>query len=89
MRNKYRILSVEAAGIYKQEQDNGVAVGYKMPESKSDAYFRLFKVLLADSLDCVELEKEDIKAKYENGVLNVTVPKLEAKKPAQGLIEIE
>ena len=57
MLNKYRILSVEAAGIYKQEQDNGVAVGYKMPESKSDAYFRLFKVLLADSLDCVELEK--------------------------------
>lgn len=51
------ILSIEAADIYKQEQENGVAVGYKMPEDKSDAYFRLFKVLLDDSLDSAELEK--------------------------------
>ena len=36
-----------------------------------------------------DVKKEDIKSKYENGVLNVTVSKLEAKKPAQGLIEIE
>lgn len=57
MRKGYRILSVEAADIYKQEQENGVAVGYKMPEDKSDAYFRLFKVLLDASLDSTELEK--------------------------------
>ncbi len=50
-------MSVEAADIYKQEQENGVAVGYKMPEVKSDAYFRLFTVLLDDSLDSAELEK--------------------------------
>ena len=50
-------MSVEAADIYKQEQENGVAVGYKMPEDKSDAYFRLFKVLLDASLDSTELEK--------------------------------
>ena len=36
-----------------------------------------------------DVQKEDIKAKYENGVLNVTVPKLEEKKPAKGLIEID
>ena len=57
MRKGYRILSVEAADIYKQEQENGVAVGYKLPEDKSDAYFRLFKVLLDASLDSMELEK--------------------------------
>lgn len=57
MRKGYRILSVEAADIYKQEQENGVAVGYKLPEDKSDACFRLFKVLLDVSLDSTELEK--------------------------------
>lgn len=50
-------MSVEAADIYKQEQENGVAVGYKLPEVRSDAYFRLFKVLLDASLDSTELEK--------------------------------
>ena len=50
-------MSVEAADIYKQEQENGVAFGYKLPEDKSDAYFRLFKVLLDASLDSAELEK--------------------------------
>ena len=57
MRKGYRILSVEAADIYKQEQENGVAVGYKLPEVKSDGYFRLFKVLLDASLYSTELEK--------------------------------
>ena len=57
MRKGYRILSVEAADIYKQEQENGVAVGYRMPEDKSDACFRLLKVLLDASLDSTELEK--------------------------------
>ena len=41
MRKAYRIISIEAADIYRQEQENGVAIGYKMPESKSDAYFIL------------------------------------------------
>lgn len=57
MKKRYRIISIEAADIYKQEQENGVSVGYKMPESKSKAYFRLFKNILDDSLDCMELEK--------------------------------
>lgn len=34
-----------------------MAVGYKMPENKSDAYFRLFKIYLDYSLDLIELEK--------------------------------
>lgn len=57
MKQGYRIISIEAADIYKQEQENGVSVGYKMPESKSDAYFGLFKNYLDNSLDLIELEK--------------------------------
>ena len=56
MRRGYRILSVEAADIYKNEQENGAVVGYRLPE-KGDARFRLFKILLDDSLDLKELEK--------------------------------
>lgn len=56
MKQGYRIISIEAADIYRHEQENGVSVGYKMPESKSDAYFRLFKIYLDNSLDSVELE---------------------------------
>lgn len=57
MRKAYRIISIEAADIYRQEQENGGSVGYKMPESKSDAYFKLFKIYLDNSIDLVELEK--------------------------------
>lgn len=57
MRKAYRIISIEAADIYRHEQENGVSVGYKMPESKSDAYFKLFKIYLDNSLDLIELEK--------------------------------
>lgn len=57
MRKAYRIISIEAADIYRQEQENGVSVGYVMSEKKSDAYFRLFKVYLDNSLDLIELEK--------------------------------
>ena len=53
----YRIISVEAADIYKHEQEYGVAVGYKLPGIKSDAYFWLFKNKLDYSLDSIELEK--------------------------------
>ncbi len=57
MSKGYRVISIEAADIYRHEQENGVSVGYKMPESKSDAYFRLFKIYLDYSLDLIELEK--------------------------------
>ena len=57
MKQGCRIISIEAADIYRHEQENGISVGYKMPENKSDAYFRLFKIYLDNSLDSVELEK--------------------------------
>lgn len=84
MQQGYRIISIEAADIYRHEQENGVAVGYKMPKSKSDAYFRLFKNYLDNSLDLIELEKAykhicrkkfSFQDKYENeytlAVINV------------------
>lgn len=55
--NRYRIISIEAADIYMQEQENGVAVGIKMPGKNSDACFRMFRNFLDNSLDLIELEK--------------------------------
>lgn len=55
--NRYRIISIEAADIYRQEQKNGVAVGIKMPGKNSDACFRMFRNFLDNSLDLIELEK--------------------------------
>ncbi len=75
MKNSYRILSLEASDIYKHEQENGVAVGYKLPEYKSYAYFRLFKNILDYSLDTIKLEEVYLRVcrkkfayqdKYEN-----------------------
>ena len=56
MKKGYRIISIEAADIYKQEQTNDVDIGYLLPERKDDA-FRLFKIYLDNSLDLIELEK--------------------------------
>lgn len=56
MRKGYRIISIEAADIYKQEQTNGVDIGYLLPEKKDDT-FRLFKIYLDYSLDLIEIEK--------------------------------
>lgn len=58
------------ADIYKHEQTNGVAVGYKLPE-KGDAYFWLFKNILDDSLDLVELE--EIYKRYAAGSLRFKI----------------
>lgn len=55
--NRYRIISIEAADIYRQEQENGVAVGIKMPGKNSDACFRMFRNFLDNSLDLIEMEK--------------------------------
>lgn len=95
MKNSYRILSLEASDIYKYEQENGVNVGYKMPEYKSYAYFRSFQNILDYSLDVIKLEeaypricrkKLAIQDKYEN---NYTLAAICVKfnyiyKPAEG-----
>ena len=46
MRKAYRIISIEAADIYRQEKENGVSVGYKMPENKSDAQGKTARIYL-------------------------------------------
>ena len=73
MKQGYRIISIEAADIYRHEQENGVSVGYKMPENKSDAYFRLFKIYLDNSLDLIELEKAKtfIKNEKSSGFIEI------------------
>lgn len=55
--NRYRIISIEAADIYRQEQENGVAVGIKMSGKNSDARFHMFRNFLDNSLDLIELEE--------------------------------
>ena len=53
----WRIISIEAADIFKHQQVDGVDIGLKLPEAKSDAYYWLFKKRLDYSLDSIELEK--------------------------------
>ena len=55
MKQGYRIISIEAADIYRHEQENDGSVGYKMPESKSDAYFKLFKIYLDIYINSYEI----------------------------------
>lgn len=55
--NRYKIISIEAADIYRQEQENGVAVGIKMSGKNSDARFRMFRNFMDNSLDLIELKK--------------------------------
>ncbi len=73
----YRILSLEANKIYEDEQKYGA---YKMPEDKSEEYFKLFKNVLDDSLDERELKsyktrgfsfKDNNKNEYTLAIINV------------------
>jgi hypothetical protein len=73
----YRILSLEANKIYEDEKKYGT---YKMPEDKSEEYFKLFKNVLDDSLDERELKsyktrgfsfKDDNKNEYTLAIINV------------------
>lgn len=53
----YHILSLEAKDIYKQERGNSEKKGFVLPYEKDHADFGLFKNVLDDSLDLIELEK--------------------------------
>ena len=48
MKQGYRIISIEAADIYRHEQENGVSVGYKMPKVKPDTNADEILALLED-----------------------------------------
>ena len=56
IRKGYRIISVEAADIYKHEQTNDVAIGYKLPE-KGEIFYLFEKDELyfeSNRLNCFE-----------------------------------
>lgn len=78
MRKGYRILSIEAAEIYREKQDNGAAVEYKLPDGKDVCLTRgsegeeggktcggaIIKSLRCASLLSVEIRR----GQYFNGV---------------------
>ncbi len=66
MRKAYRIISIEAADIYRQEQENGGSVGYKMSESKSEAYFKLFKIYLDIDVKHRDMKIRDMTARIDS-----------------------
>lgn len=43
MEKGYRIISIEAADIYRHEQENGVSVGIKCPKRKATPIFVCLK----------------------------------------------
>ena len=53
----YYILSLEAKDIFAQEQENGKEKGYILPDKKGFKYWNLFKNVLDNSLDLIELQK--------------------------------
>lgn len=53
----FRIISLEASAIYKQIQQNGENIGYNLPREKNEEFFYLFKNILDNSLDTMELEQ--------------------------------
>ena len=55
--NGWRIISLEASEIYKQIKNNGMEVGYQLPNKKDFQFFHLFKNVFDYSLDAIELEK--------------------------------
>lgn len=93
------LMEVEIPGVDKKDINVDLKDGYltvsvnkseKSDGDKKDNYIhRERSFSCSRSYYVGDVQKEDIKAKYENGVLNITVPKLEEKKPAQGLIAIE
>lgn len=93
------LMEVEIPGVDKKDISVDLKDGYLTisvnKAEKSDGDRKSNYIHRERSFSCSrsyyvgDVQKEDIKAKYENGVLNVTVPKLEEKKPVQGLIAIE
>ena len=73
MRKAYIIISIEAADIYRQEQENGGSVGYKMSESKSEAYFKLFKIYLDIDVKHRDMKIRDMTAKIDSMYDVITV----------------
>ena len=70
------------AGQKKEKKENGEKGTYLYRELKHSSFRRSF--LLGDNL-----APDDIKAKFENGILNVSIPKVEPKVEEAQIIDIE
>ena len=96
--NSY-LMEVEIPGADKKDIDVDLNDGYlnisvnkseKSVGGKKDNYIhRERSFSCSRSYYVGDVKKEDIKAKYENGILNVTIPKAAEKKAAESRIEIE
>ena len=70
------------AGQKKEKKENGEKGTYLYRELKHSSFRRSF--LLGDNL-----APDEIKAKFENGILNVSIPKVEPKVEEAQIIDIE
>jgi len=74
MKQRYRIISIEAADIYRQEQENGISVGYVMPfQDKYEHDYTLAVINLKFNYTYKSQEGKPVKIKdlrshfYQNG----------------------
>ena len=93
------VMEVELPGLDKQDIQLDLKDGYldisvskseKQDDGKKDNYIhRERSFSCRRSYYVGDIKKEDIKAKYENGMLNVVIPKEAAKSGGAHRIEIE
>lgn len=90
------MLDVEMAGFKKEDISVSFENGYLTISAKSEEKGEEEKYLRRErTLSCErkyylgEIDEGGIKAKYENGVLNLTLPKKEEKKPETKFIAID
>lgn len=93
------VMEVELPGLDKKDihidlKDGYLTISVNKDEhsdgNKKDNYIRRERSFSCSRSYYVgDVSKEEIKAKYENGMLNVTIPKEAAKKEEQHRIEIE
>ncbi len=93
------VMEVEMPGLDKKEIGIDLKDGYlniavqkeeKQNEGKKENYIhRERSFSCRRSYYVGDVQKEDIKAKYENGILTVTIPKESPARPQEHKIEIE
>ncbi len=88
------VLEIEMPGFRKEEISVSLEDGYLTVSgergAKEQKYLRKeIKESFRRSYYVGEVAEEDIKAKYEDGILTLTVPKKEPKKPAVHTIRVD
>ena len=91
------LLEVELAGFDKNDIELSFEKGYltisaetKLTEGEDEKYLRRERVTkLSRTYYAGDIDKDQIKAKYENGVLSVDLPKKEKALPESNKIAIE